>query len=70
MKSTADDRMDNVTPIPAEAPVFDHEGQEPEDDLPPRDRGRAAWTSLVAVSVIAMATWGGQTPRLSAAKRV
>ncbi|KAK1985473.1 hypothetical protein LZ30DRAFT_370695 [Colletotrichum cereale] len=29
-----------------------------EQQLPPQDRGKAAWTSLVAVSVIAMATWG------------
>ncbi|KAK2057369.1 MFS general substrate transporter [Colletotrichum caudatum] len=29
-----------------------------EEQLPPQDRGKAAWTSLVAVSVIAMATWG------------
>ncbi|KAH7381966.1 major facilitator superfamily domain-containing protein [Cadophora sp. MPI-SDFR-AT-0126] len=27
-------------------------------DLPPRDRGRAAWTCLAAVSVISMITWG------------
>ncbi|KAK1674087.1 major facilitator superfamily domain-containing protein [Colletotrichum godetiae] len=32
-----------------------HDGDE---NLPPRDSGRAAWTSLTAVSVIAMATWG------------
>ncbi|KAF4778675.1 Mch2p [Colletotrichum scovillei] len=28
------------------------------ENLPPRDSGRAAWTSLIAISVIAMATWG------------
>ncbi|KAK1507433.1 Mch2p [Colletotrichum costaricense] len=32
-----------------------HDGNE---NLPPRDSGRAAWTSLIAISVIAMATWG------------
>ena len=26
--------------------------------LPPRDRGVAAWTCLVAISVISMVTWG------------
>ncbi|KXH44355.1 Mch2p [Colletotrichum simmondsii] len=28
------------------------------ENLPPRDSGRAAWTSLIAISFIAMATWG------------
>lgn len=26
--------------------------------LPPRDRGKAAWTCLTAISVISMITWG------------
>ncbi|KZL77661.1 MFS monocarboxylate transporter [Colletotrichum tofieldiae] len=29
-----------------------------DEQLPPQDRGKSAWTSLVAVSIIAMATWG------------
>lgn len=29
-----------------------------QNELPPRDRGRAAWTTLTAISAIAMATWG------------
>lgn len=29
-----------------------------EEGLPPRDQGRAAWTCLVAISAISMATWG------------
>lgn len=33
-------------------------GLEADDGLPPRDRGRAAWTCLAAISVISMATWG------------
>ncbi|KAH6639091.1 major facilitator superfamily domain-containing protein [Boeremia exigua] len=28
------------------------------DALPPRDRGRAAWTCLAAISAISMSTWG------------
>ncbi|KXH60615.1 Mch2p [Colletotrichum nymphaeae SA-01] len=32
-----------------------HDGNE---NLLPRDSGKAAWTSLIAISVIAMATWG------------
>ena len=29
-----------------------------EDNLPPRDGGRAAWTALAAVSMIITVTWG------------
>ncbi|KZL87434.1 mfs monocarboxylate [Colletotrichum incanum] len=29
-----------------------------DEQLPPQDRGKSAWVSLVAVSIIAMATWG------------
>ncbi|KAL0931402.1 Mch2p [Colletotrichum truncatum] len=49
----------DVTPAVASRPPFESEDHVHEDEhLLPRDRGRAAWTSLVAVSVIAMATWG------------
>lgn len=63
MKSAMENQAPNeralgIAPIPANAPVCENEGQEFEDELPPRDRGRAAWASLIAVSVIAMATWG------------
>lgn len=35
------------------------------DDLPPRDRGRAAWTCLAAISAISMVTWGSYTTMAS-----
>ncbi|KAK1622018.1 major facilitator superfamily domain-containing protein [Colletotrichum phormii] len=44
-----------LVPSPPSASEEQHDGDE---NLPPRDSGRAAWTSLIAVSVIAMATWG------------
>jgi hypothetical protein len=46
-------------PLPGSSGLENHEIM-PEDDLPPRDRGRAAWTCLTAISVISMATWGEQ----------
>ncbi|KAK1851810.1 MFS monocarboxylate [Colletotrichum chrysophilum] len=66
MLSTRDGRSDlapadkvvNISPVSAENAALENEGLFSDDDLPPRDRGRAAWTSLVAVSAIAMATWG------------
>ncbi|OHE96900.1 Mch2p [Colletotrichum orchidophilum] len=39
-------------------PSESEEPQVGDEHLPPQDSGRAAWTSLIAVSVIAMATWG------------
>ncbi|EXF86341.1 Mch2p [Colletotrichum fioriniae PJ7] len=39
-------------------PSLSEEQHDVNENLPPRDSGRAAWTSLIAVSVIAMATWG------------
>ncbi|KXH39810.1 Mch2p [Colletotrichum salicis] len=44
-----------LAPSPPSPSEEQHDGDE---NLPPRDSGRAAWTSLIAVSVIAMATWG------------
>ena len=29
-----------------------------QEGLPPQDEGRAAWTCLIAISAISMATWG------------
>ncbi|KAE9575430.1 hypothetical protein CGMCC3_g8662 [Colletotrichum fructicola] len=52
------DKVVNISPVSAENSALENEGLFSDDDLPPRDRGRAAWTSLVAVSAIAMATWG------------
>ncbi|OBR02640.1 Mch2p [Colletotrichum higginsianum IMI 349063] len=48
----------NVTPVVGHLPLSEDEGYESGRELPPQDHGRAAWTSLVAVSAIAMATWG------------
>ncbi|GJC78224.1 hypothetical protein ColLi_01062 [Colletotrichum liriopes] len=42
----------NTLPFESEDHILDDE------QLPPQDRGKSAWTSLVAVSIIAMATWG------------
>lgn len=39
-------------------PSLSEEQYDVNENLSPRDSGRAAWTSLIAVSVIAMATWG------------
>ncbi|KAK2038698.1 MFS general substrate transporter [Colletotrichum somersetense] len=49
-----------TTPIRGDILPFEDEDHSLRDEkeLPPQDRGKAAWTSLVAVSVIAMATWG------------
>lgn len=47
-------------PLPNTLAGLDNDETVPEDDLPPRDRGRAAWTCLMAISVISMATWGEQ----------
>ncbi|KAF3812112.1 hypothetical protein GCG54_00009796 [Colletotrichum gloeosporioides] len=52
------DKVVNIALVSAENAALENEGLFSDDDLPPRDRGRAAWTSLVAVSAIAMATWG------------
>ncbi|KAH9235774.1 hypothetical protein K456DRAFT_1890300 [Colletotrichum gloeosporioides 23] len=52
------DKVVNIAPVSAAHAALESEGLFSDDDLPPRDRGRAAWTSLVAVSAIAMATWG------------
>lgn len=68
MLSTRDGQSDlaptekavNIAPTSVESAAFENEGIFSEDGLPPRDHGRAAWTSLIAVSAIAMATWGKQ----------
>lgn len=44
--------MGNLSPSDDDDQIYGDE------NLPPQDHGKAAWTSLVAVSVIAMATWG------------
>ncbi|KAF0330628.1 mch2p [Colletotrichum asianum] len=66
MLSTRDNQSDlaptekavNIAPISVESAAFEIKGIFSDDGLPPRDHGRAAWTSLIAVSAIAMATWG------------
>ncbi|WQF85929.1 Putative major facilitator superfamily, MFS transporter superfamily [Colletotrichum destructivum] len=48
----------NVASVIGHLPLSEDGGYESGRELPPQDHGRAAWTSLVAVSAIAMATWG------------
>ncbi|KAK7438828.1 Mch2p [Colletotrichum acutatum] len=62
--------LERQTPLPNEksvstgpvlvpnSPSLSEEQHDVDENLPPRDSGRLAWTSLIAISVIAMATWG------------
>jgi hypothetical protein len=47
-----------ISTLPRASPSPERADHSIEEGLPPRDEGIAAWTCLIAISAISMATWG------------